>query len=147
MMAMLKILRMKQQVPAYRMLYVPKSVQNTLTNMKLGLRDNELNLDRSNQMNVITNHNYHQSLRHFNQIVLNYNEEDRFLYLYGTYLWYLFEKPATAFMDFPRWCLHVYTKHESINDLYAAQDVKNSIDSNHEYERILGIANGVVGIH
>ena len=70
------------------------------------------------------------------------------LYLYGTYLWYLFEKPATVFMDFPRWCLDVYTKHESINDLYTAQgDEKNIIDSNHGYERILRIAKGLIGKH
>ena len=131
-----------------RMLYVPQSMHNTLANMKSGLRDNQLNLDRPNQINVNTSHNYHQRLRHINQLVLNYNEEDRFLYLYGTYLWYLFDEPGIADVDFPRWCLEVYTKHERINDLYAAQDVeKNSIDSNHEYERILGIANGVIGIH
>ena len=131
-----------------RMLYVPKSVQNTLTNMKSGLRDNELNLNRPNQINVTTNHNYHQRLRHFNQLVLNYNEEDRFLYLYGTYLWYLFEKPEQHSWTFLGGAWMFTLNMKALMTCIPLKDVeKNIIDSNHGYERILRIAKGLIGKH
>jgi hypothetical protein len=105
---------------------IPNTFDKTLSNMKLGLRDNYCHNSIDNTLNgngEINVENFNEKLKDMNQSILRYNEQDRFLYFYSTYLRKLSssEYVSSSVANFPKWCNDSLKLHVDINTNYIAR--------------------------
>ena len=108
--------------------YIPNSLDGTLANMARGLRDHSSSGTENRNNNQTDNGReenlglFEGKLKDMNQAILSYNDEDRFLYLYSTYLRRVSNLNLSEVerwsIDFPRWCLLQLKKQLVVNNDY-----------------------------